>query len=359
MMPEPKGEERDSPEAASGKRVHAALALVFGMGMTLDEASAAVELQDDEPDTVKQFAGAVESIEERNGGAIAHICEESREDAEIGITGTPDLVSLCADGCVVILDYKSGWGKQIDATLNLQLRGYAILVAKAFPDSIADGRKIKCCIISRVGNRNAGKVVEYGAADIASARDEISAIVATCQGEDAPRNTSLAACRYCRANGNPQACPESIVAAKGWQDVVAVVPVGIAPLAADVAPQVRDWFQACKVAEAGIAAFKAWLREYLKAYPDGLPGLALKPGKTSRKIIDPEKVFSVGFEQGWFTQQQFVAECVSVSLPSVETLARKSKDWTAKEAKQNVAAALGSAVEESQQAPTVEIAATP
>ena len=64
------------------------------------------------------------------------------------------------------------------------------------------------------------------------------------------------------------------------------------------------------------------LKDKLMREPDSIPGLELKDGDKVRSILDANRAFEIGVDAGFFTQEEFVANVVTVKLPAIKTLAK-------------------------------------
>lgn len=115
------------------------------------------------------------------------------------LTGTPDQVYLWPRrGAALVNDLKSGFGVVERAELNLQLRGYAVLVA--------DGAHpwLQHVYVSILQPRlwapsDRVTMARYELGDITQAREQVYGIIARAEAPDAPLHAGEEQCRYCRA----------------------------------------------------------------------------------------------------------------------------------------------------------------
>jgi hypothetical protein len=324
--------------------------------LTIDQVCATCECTSNEFETVERFRAIVDKEIADNGGGVYMLAEEQLGNDYL--TGKPDLVVLCENGCYLILDYKSGWGRQITAVKNLQLRGYALLVARTIKTE-PDGKPIKGVLICKMPDDSKERVsrVEYDAVAISKAENEIQGIVARCSQESDTRCPSTKACQFCRAAGNPERCMENIEAGilVDPPDIESLPAITLSPLPPELAGKIKDWYQQAQNFERTFKAFRQYVKDMLEQNPDALPGMTLKEGRNVREITDSEMAFQIGLAQGWFTQEQFIKECIKVSLPSIETCAKTSLGLKKSAVTEIVAGALGDLVKTHQTAPSVEI----
>jgi hypothetical protein len=115
------------------------------------------------------------------------------------LTGTPDMVYVWAfRKSALINDLKSGFAVVERAELNLQLRGYAVLVFDAYA---AELENIYVSILQpRLWSPSERiTMAHYVVDDIKRARDEINAIIDATERPDAPLRAGEDQCRFCRA----------------------------------------------------------------------------------------------------------------------------------------------------------------
>ena len=155
-------------------------------------------------------------------------------------SGAIDRIDFFGDSALVV-DYKTGRGEVEDASSNLQMRAYAVLVAENY--------KTVATVYVAVIQPHAGAptVTVYEKADLEQARDEITAIVAAAYAPGAPRKPSPDACKYCRALA---ICPEAAgetkaLATRSASDVPALPDLELAQLLT-ASTVVEDFIDAIK-----------------------------------------------------------------------------------------------------------------
>jgi hypothetical protein len=113
------------------------------------------------------------------------------------LCGTPDRVHWWSDrSAALVVDLKTGYIAQESAELNLQLRGYAVLVA----DALAVEHVYVALLQPRMWSPSDRiSLAHYEAADIKLAREHIDKIIDASSREDAALVTGEEQCRYCRA----------------------------------------------------------------------------------------------------------------------------------------------------------------
>jgi len=113
------------------------------------------------------------------------------------LSGTPDQVYFWFPRKTALVnDLKSGFAAVERAELNLQLRGYAVLVGDTEPVE----RVYVSILQPRLwSHRDRVTLARYEAEDLSRARDEVYGIIAATEAPDAPLRAGEEQCRYCRA----------------------------------------------------------------------------------------------------------------------------------------------------------------
>jgi hypothetical protein len=120
------------------------------------------------------------------------------------LTGTPDLVYLWTQRrAALVTDLKSGFAVVERAELNLQLRGYAVLVNDNF-NVLDDHANVDRFYVSILQPRlwlpsDRITLAQYDLGDISKARKQINEIIDRTEDDDAPLVAGEEQCRYCRA----------------------------------------------------------------------------------------------------------------------------------------------------------------
>jgi CRISPR/Cas system-associated exonuclease Cas4 (RecB family) len=113
-------------------------------------------------------------------------------------SGAIDRIDLFGDTAVVT-DYKTGRTAQSKASENQQLKAYAVLVKKAFPE-------IKTILVAIIQPLAGGTTIaEYNEEELVAAEKEIVGIIHAAKNPNAPRTPNPDACKWCRAKS---ICPE-------------------------------------------------------------------------------------------------------------------------------------------------------
>ncbi|MFA5130651.1 MAG: DUF2800 domain-containing protein [Patescibacteria group bacterium] len=324
-----------SDAADSGTKIHNALRLLF-QDMKPDEAEKVCQLNDRELSVAKWFFNVAKKEIEKHGGAARLYPEFKFPDESDGFTGTADLVVRCNDSAVLLFDWKTGYGKQLTADKNLQLRTYAVLTAETF------GCISVLAYLFSVGNAvedSAFSCSEYGPDEIAESKKELYAIKTKCLQPDAPRITGKEQCQWCKASGNPERCPESMEFKKQISNALAIR----TPLTPSMRKQCADIYDQIKAFEKAAKNFKQLVKDELHNDPNSLPGLRLEPAESVRKITNPEKVFEIGVSNGWFSQTDFVSKVITVKIGELVKLVKANLKVTQKEATETVNSGLSNA----------------
>lgn len=308
--------DKDSPEAAIGRKIHKALA---GMNKYLfiqdyiDKLIADHELNSEQEKIFRIFFSHVEKIKNRHGGIEVSYAEELHENDNL--TGTADLIFKAGDGTWHIIDYKTGYGEVEPADRNKQLFGYVVLFQEIYKYERIYGH------ILSYGNEGEDRITEaeFGPSEIEAAKSFIMDIVKDCiENKPDVRVSSKTACQYCRACGNPERCQESLV-------LPVNVPMYANALTPAVAAQCAEIYDRCAAAEVAINSFKEWARGILETQPDALPGLQLKPGQLRREITDAQKAFELGMAAGIWTDASEFLRAVTVKISVIQDMAKEAK----------------------------------
>jgi CRISPR/Cas system-associated exonuclease Cas4 (RecB family) len=231
-------------------------------------------------------------------------------------SGRIDRIDHWGDDTALVVDWKTGRvGTGNSAADNLQLRAYAVLVAKNLPTL----KRIFVAVVQPMAARFT--IAEYDEEALALADAEIAGIVAAALEPDAPRTPSPDACKYCRGKA---VCPEAGGVAKS----LAVVEQAIIPQLTN--DEVSDFLEKADIVEAFIDAVRAEAKQRLK---DGqeIAGRKLQAGRTSRSIEDlsaaHEKLAEV------IGADAFLSAC-KVSVPTLEKAFVEAKSLKGKAGKE-------------------------
>jgi len=254
-------------------------------------------------------------------------------------SGAIDRIDFFGEETALITDYKTGRNAQSNAAENYQLRAYAVLVKKAFP-------QLKTIYVSIVQPMAGGKTIaEYNKDELAQAEKEIVGIVNASSFPNAPRTPSPDACKWCRAKsicpeayGNQQAATTTLQVAS----TVAVSTLSNEELASldakaevveDFIDEIRKELKARLIAGAQIA------------------GLSLSKGRTSRSVSDTNAAISA---LSGTLSQDAILSCAKISVTALEKAIAKATNTKGKDAKSKLDEALGWLIETSEGEPSIK-----
>ena len=240
-------------------------------------------------------------------------------------SGAIDRIDFFGDTAVVT-DYKTGRVAQSGAAENYQLRAYAVLVKKAFP-------QLKTILVAIIQPLAAGKTIaEYNEEDLARAEEEIVGIVRASQKHDAIRTPSPDACKWCRAKS---ICPE----VRGTHKELEVVSNSVVPRLSN-----EEILAVDEKAEV-VLDFIEEVRKEMKARMmagQQFAGRSLNEGRKTRSVSDTQSVISA---LSGVVEQSDVLACTKVSITALEKAFAKSKGLKGKDSKQQFEDALGWLIE--------------
>ena len=284
--------QETSPLATSGTKIHD--------GLERDDFS---KLTDDERDLAER---AAELREELISGFFADepmlkIVSEDPElfhHRETRLRAFDGKFSGQFDGMVIdgkralLYDYKTGYLEPIDATANLQMRGYAVLLSENYPEIT----EITVAIIQpRI--RPEISLAVYDEKDLDVAVREVEAILDRAYQPNANRHPGPIQCKYCLAKAD---CPE---AAALTESLAVIKPAEI------TADRLPDLLTACAAAKKIISAIESRAKEILTQDESGIPGYTLKAGGKMTKIVNPQKLFNRLNEKHAVLPHEFVSVC--------------------------------------------------
>ena len=240
-------------------------------------------------------------------------------------SGAIDRIDFFGDTAVVT-DYKTGRVAQSGAAENYQLRAYAVLVKKAYPE-------LKTILVAIIQPLGACKTIaEYNEEDLARAEEEIVGIVRASQKHDAIRTPSPDACKWCRAKS---ICPEI----RGTHKELEVVSNSVVPQLSNEEILAID-----EKAEV-VLDFIEEVRKEMKARMmagQQFAGRSLTEGRKTRSVSDTQSVISA---LSGVVEQSDVLACTKVSITALEKAFAKSKGLKGKDSKQQFEDALGWLIE--------------
>ena len=277
-----------SEYAARGTRIHAYLASMYS-------GEDAVSIDDEEREVAEKLMAYAEKI---LPPAPRHIWTELAMKGE-GWSGHADLIVKAGD-TLHIIDWKTGWGDQIDADMNAQLRVYACL-ARTVPFNV-----VTAVISSIVSPHGITGPVKYCEADLDAAEKELAEIRERALSPTAPRIPHPVACRYCPAFGRAT-CPETCTIMQ-----TAEIPREAQELSALTPASLGSLGSLAKLAEKRIEQVKEEIRARLEVGLE-VPGCSIGKASETKEITDIGKAFEL---LGMLTQEQFLAACTA-SIPKL------------------------------------------
>ena len=308
--------QEENKYMALGTDVHAVLA------GTKDFDSLTEEGQDIATRCLSQFSEMIGQLD--LGERTKEVIEERFWYDDL-FSGAIDRIDFFGDTAVVT-DYKTGRVAQSGAAENYQLRAYAVLVKKAYPE-------LKTILVAIIQPLAAGKTIaEYNEEDLARAEEEIVGIVRASQKHDAIRTPSPDACKWCRAKS---ICPE----VRGTHKELEVVSSAVVPQLSNEEILAID-----EKAEV-VLDFIEEVRKEMKARMmagQQFAGRSLTEGRKTRSVTDALAVISA---LSGVVEQSDILSCSKLSVTSLEKVYAKAKGLKGKDAKQQFEDALGWLIE--------------
>lgn len=255
-------------------------------------------------------------------------------------TGTPDVTGTFLDDRHFVVDWKTGRLEVEKAQSNLQLAAYAVMRYGRYLNPVS----LFLCQASNMKDPLSKGELLYG--DIAERKARLKELYARCTSGFARRFTGRKQCRYCRACGRVDACPESLsmVEEMAKDDVEMSTALSMPtraiydlsrPPTVDEAVTIANWYSKVKLAERAIENLKEFVREVITKYPDSLPGLSLSNGKESTPITDMKVCYETGLSYGWWTDEAAFLTCCKASAPQLINLMAATVGTNKKVAKQS------------------------
>lgn len=299
---------------------------------------------------VRRYAEKAEEMAEEHGGICSLITESAHEiECESFIlTGHIDLLIYCDDGMTIVIDWKFNYLDVPTAGENIQTLGYAVLTACS-PVKVAlfaDGneeQEDKFTCATYTDKQLKGSAVDY--------------LVTICEAamkNEASRNPTEDACKYCPAKCSTR-CPETVQGATEPSKEM-ITYASTLPTAKD---DVKALFQrACEVAKLA-DDMKKRIKAAVLEDPEHWEGaLELKDAGCTRSVIDVQSAYDslVRFHE-IITPEQFKS-VTSVSIGQLEKACKKpliELGYKAKDCKQAVEDMLGDNLEKKQKAPSLKV----
>ena len=311
---------------ALGTDVHAVLA------GTKDFDSLSDEGQDIATRCLSQFSELIGQLD--LGERTKEVIEERFWYDDL-FSGAIDRIDFFGEDTAVVTDYKTGRVAQSGAAENYQLRAYAVLVKKAFP-------QLKTILVAIIQPMAGPKTIaEYNEEDLAKAEEEIVGIVTASQSNDAIRTPSPDACKWCRAKS---ICPE----VRGAHKELEVISSSVVPRLSN-----EEILAVDEKAEV-VLDFIDEVRKEMKARMmagQQFAGRSLTEGRKTRSVTDALAVISA---LAGVVEQSDILSCSKLSVTSLEKVYAKARGLKGKDAKQQFEDALGWLIETTTSEPSIK-----
>ena len=254
-------------------------------------------------------------------------------------SGAIDRIDFFGDEVAVVTDYKTGRTAQSKASENQQLKAYAVLVKKAFPE-------LKTIFVAIIQPLAGGTTIaEYNEAELAAAEQEIVGIVNASLKHDAPRNPSPDACKWCRAKG---ICPDAYGNAQAATTTLQVASsVAVSTLSNE---ELASLDAKSLIVEDFIDEIRKELKSRLVAGSQ-IAGYSLGKGRTTRNVTDTTAAISA---MSGILSHDAIMDCAKISVSSLEKAVAKAKGLKGKDAKAALDDALGWIIETKESEPSIQ-----
>lgn len=248
------------------------------------------------------------------------------DDNSATLVGTPDLVLIKGDRAMLV-DWKFGRIPVDQATDNIQLAAYAVLVHESYPNV----RHISAFVLQpRLGNHT----VMYTYRQFTKMRENIFNVIYKTFVKRKTFNPSPDTCRYCPAL---RACPA----------VRDILGIKIADRQSAVAPTREDaaiWWDAAALADKWATAVRQAVRgiiEQAAEQGDHTPGMEIKSRRGRQRVANIDDLWER--LDGILDSGEFLGAC-TVSLPSLSEAYCLRHGVTIKDARQKVEEIGGDAI---------------
>ena len=277
---------------------------------------------------------------------VCHV--EQTVDDGTGFSGTPDRVYIWQHReSALVADLKSGFAIVERAELNLQLRGYAVLLADRF---IKQLNHVYVSIIQpRLWSPSERiTLAHYERADLAKARAEVYGIIEKSQQPDAPLRAGEEQCRFCKAKLTCPAFREAMalpIAAFESEEKLsktkreAVIEQRLKECSDE---QLERVIKACQLAGFVEDAARDEARERIKA--GAFTNYTLGNEWDMRSIVDARKAIAMLDLTGVATREE-ILKISEIPLKKLETIYRERTNTTWREARTKIDKVLASVIE--------------
>ena len=306
-------EVESTADAATGNRIHSALALEPVTNLTTDETNIIERCQQQEAELVKQvFANSTEEPQAFREKRLWSL----KFDGSKLWSGKPDVVYVSGTSALII-DYKSGRGSVENAAENLQLRCLVALLDESWGFTMDE---ITVAIIQPLVGPPS--VASYELSDLMNAVRESQSLMTAVMQPDQPRTPSESACKYCK--GKPYCNEARELAVTG---PIVNAPEGITPDAIAstlTSSHLAQFLNRAAQAEAVIEACKSEARRRLSE-GEIIEGWTLKEGSVRESITNSEQVASRFLELGTYEQLSTAITLNKTKLKDAVKLATGTK----------------------------------
>jgi CRISPR/Cas system-associated exonuclease Cas4 (RecB family) len=254
-------------------------------------------------------------------------------------SGAIDRIDFFGEETAVVTDYKTGRTAQGKASENQQLKAYAVLVKKAYPE-------LKTILVSIIQPLAGGTTIaEYNDLELEASEVEILGIVNASLNHDAPRNPSPDACKWCRAKN---ICPDAYGNAKAATTTLQVASsVAVATLSNE---ELESFDAKSLVVEDFIDEIRKELKRRLQNGSQ-ISGYSLGKGRTTRNVTDTNAAISA---LSSVLSHDAIMDCAKISVSSLEKAYGKAKGIKGKDAKAALDDALGWIIETKESEPSLQ-----
>ncbi len=252
------------------------------------------------------------------------------------------LTVIQSERTAFVVDYKFGRMEVEHATANTQLRTYVTMVRDEYPDIDT----VHACIIQPL-NENDFHSVKYTTEHFESLKQWFFNVMLDAQAEDAPRNPSLEACRFCKARAY---CKEAQATLRDLVNQEAnAVPVD----------ELEAMWPEVQLARNVAAGIEARLKDIAEQVPEALRTLQLGKGKQQRMITDPVRAYSELMISGLLGDNPMEASnallaCSKISVSKLSKHVAKQRGIKEWEARELLIEQLGEIFLETTQKPSLE-----
>jgi len=264
------------------------------------------------------------------------ICTEDRLWYGDEWSGQIDRIEIWGN-IALVTDWKSGRIAQGSALSSMQLRAYAVLVARKFPQLAT----IHVALVQPLAADTT--VAAFDRFDLQDAEDEIARIIAAAKEPGAKRIPSADACRYCKAKS---VCPEA------QAETTQLATVEVLMLQSMSSEKLGEFLDRCEIAEDVIDAAKSEAKRRLLAGEE-IPGRKLQAGKTTRIIERIQDAFELLCDDvTGLPVDSFVSSC-TLSVAKLEESLAEALKLKGKAAKEKLAQVLGDIIQTKTTAPSM------